>query len=141
MEPNMASRKLLDGLNKALAMDLRATIQYMWHHVMAKGRESQSVGEVLKDIAMQEMKHSEIFADRIFYLGGTPTTTPLEIILGGSLKDMLAADLKAEHESIETCKDIIRTAAEEGDPTTRLLVENILKETEDHADQFRKILE
>ncbi len=52
----MANKKLLDGLNKAIAMDLRATIQYMWQHVMARGMESEAVGEVFKDIAMQEMK-------------------------------------------------------------------------------------
>ena len=31
---SMANQKLLDELNKAIAMDLRATIQYMWQHVM-----------------------------------------------------------------------------------------------------------
>ncbi len=136
----MASKKLLDGLKSAIAMDLRATIQYMWQHVMARGMESEAVGEVFKDIAMQEMKHVEAFAERLFYLGGIPTTTPLEIRTGGTLKDMLKTDLDAENESVALCKEIIKLAIEENDPTTRLLTEKILKETEEHADRYKMIL-
>ncbi len=44
----MANKKLLDALNKAIAMDLRATIQYMWQHVMALGVEGVAVNKVIK---------------------------------------------------------------------------------------------
>lgn len=69
---SMASKKLLEGLNKAIAMDLRATIQYMWQHVMVLGVEGVAVNNVFKERAMQEMKHVESFADRLYYLGGIP---------------------------------------------------------------------
>ncbi len=78
----MASQELLDELNKAIAMDVRATIQYMWQHVMVLGVEGMAVRDVFKEIAMQEMKHSESFADRLFYLGGIPTTKPVDIKVG-----------------------------------------------------------
>ena len=51
------------------------------------------------------------------------------------------ADLKAENESIELCKGIIKMAIEEDDPTTWLLTEKILEETEDHANKFKKMSE
>ncbi len=137
----MASKKLLDALNKAIAMDLRATIQYMWQHVTTLGVEGAAVSNVFKEIAMQEMKHSESFADRLFYLRGTPTTKPMDIKVGKTLKEMVEADLKAENESIELCKGIIKIAVEEDDPTTRLLTEEILRETEEHADKFKRMLE
>ena len=136
----MVNKKLLDGLNKAIAMDLRATVQYMWQHVMALGMESPEVKDILKDISIEEMKHVESFAERLYYLGGTPTTKPLSIKVGGSLNEMLENDLTAEKESIELCKDIIKMAIEENDPGTRLLVEKILAETEEHAHMFRIIL-
>jgi bacterioferritin len=72
----MTSQELLDALNSALAMDLRALTQYMWQHVMAKGMESPEIKEIFKEISIEEMKHAESIADRIFYLGGTPTTKP-----------------------------------------------------------------
>jgi bacterioferritin len=136
----MASQKLLEMLNEALAMDLRAIIQYMWQHVMAMGVEGVAVSGVFKDIAMQEMKHAESFADRLFYLGGKPTTKPMEIKVGVTLKEMAEADLKAENESIKVCKEIIKMATEEGYPATRLLVEKILEDTEEHADKFTRML-
>lgn len=67
-EENMATQKLLDGLNKLIAMDLRLTIQYMWQYVMASGVEGLGVRDVFKEIAMEEMKHAESFAERLFYL-------------------------------------------------------------------------
>jgi len=62
----MASQRLLEALNKALAMDLRAIIQYMWEHVMAIEMEGVAVSNLFKEIAMQEMKRAESFADRLF---------------------------------------------------------------------------
>jgi len=87
------------------------------------------------------MKHSESFADRLYYLGGVPKTKPMDIKVGKTLKEMVELDLKAETESIDLCKEIIKIAAEENDPTTRLLTEEILKETEEHADKFKRMLE
>ena len=108
---------------------------------MTLGVEGVAVNNVFKEIAMQEMKHSESFADRLFYLGGIPTTTPMDIKVGKTLKEMAETDLKAENESIELCKGIIKMAIEENDPATRLLTEKILEETEEHADTFKRILE
>jgi len=136
----MASQKLLDALNKAIAMDLRATIQFMWQHVMALGMDAPGVKDVLKDIAMEEMKHSEAFAERLYYLGGTPTTTPMPISVGGTLKEMLETDLKIEAETIKQCKTIIQLAIEDGDPATRLMGEKILAESEGHEDKLQTVL-
>lgn len=136
-----ASKKLLDGLNKAIAMDLRATIQYMWQHVMTLGVEGVAVSNVFKEIARQEMKHSKSFADRLYYLGGIPTTKPMDIKVGKTLEEMVESDLKAENESIDLCREIIKISVEENDPTTRFLTEKILEETEEHADRFKRMLE
>lgn len=137
----MASKKLLDGLNKLIAMDLRLTIQYMWQYVMTIGVEGLGVRDVFREIAMQEMKHAESFADRLYYLGGIPTTTPMDIKVGNSLKEMAEVSLAAENEAIELSKRLIKAATEEGDPTTAFLIQEILEETEEHADKFKRMVE
>jgi bacterioferritin len=137
---NMASKKLLDGLNKLISMDLRLTIQYMWQYVMAIGVEGLGVREVFREIAMQEMKHAESFAERLYYLGGVPTTTPMEVKVGNSLKEMAEVSLATENEAIELSKGLIRVAGEEGDSTTAFLIQEILEETEEHADKFKRML-
>ncbi len=84
---------------------------------MTMGVQGVAVSNVFKEIAMQEMKHSESFADRLFYLGGIPTTKSMDINVGKTLKEMVEVDLKAENESIKLCKEIIKMAIEENDPT------------------------
>jgi bacterioferritin len=122
-------------------MDLRLTIQYMWQYVMTIGVEGLGVRDLFREIAMQEMKHAELFADRLYYLGGIPTTTPMDIKVGNSLKEMAEVSLAAENEAIEPSKRLIKVATEEGDPTTAFLIQEILEETEEHADKFKRMLE
>ncbi len=135
-----ASGKLTDLLNKAIAREIQVSVQYMWQHVMAKGLESAEISDVFEDVAVTEMKHAEKIAERLFYFDITPTTKPDPIKVGGTLKEMLEYDAKAEEEAIDLYKEIIKQASSEGDSTTRLLFEQILSEEEDHHDTFTTLL-
>ncbi len=135
----MAS-ELLELLNKAIAREIGVSIQYMWQHVMALGMESPEIKDVFEDIAIEEMKHAEKIAERLFYLGGIPTTKPTPINVGDSLKEMIENDLQAENEAIDMYKEIINVASEEEDSTTRLLFEEILTAEEEHKHTFTILL-
>jgi bacterioferritin len=76
----------------------------MWQHVLWKGVKGFAVKDVLKEIAITEMKHSEEIAERIAYLGGIPTTKPAPIFVGENLKEMLEQDKKDEESAIELYK-------------------------------------
>ncbi len=136
----MASKKLLEMLNKAIAMELQVSIQYMWQHVLATGVDSVAVADVFKEFAITEMKHAEAIAERLAYLDGTPTTKPAPIFVGGTLKEMLQTDVKAEESAIALYRQIIKVADGEGDITTRKLIEGILGDEEGHHDTFTNIL-
>ena len=135
------SKELNDKLNQAIAREIQVSIQYMWHHVMASGINSAAVKDVFEKIAIQEMKHAEEIAERLSYLGGTPTTQPDPIKVGGTLEKMLQDDLQAEEEAIKLYKGIIDLARKEEDHTTRRLFESILADEEEHADTFSTLLE
>ena len=135
------SKELNDKLNQAIAREIQVSIQYMWHHVMASGINSAAVKDVFEKIAIQEMKHAEEIAERLSYLGGTPTTQPDPIKVGGTLEKMLRDDLQAEEEAIKLYKGIIDLARKEEDHTTRRLFESILADEEEHADTFSTLLE
>ncbi len=136
----MADQRLLDVLNQSIARELQVSIQYMWHHVMAVGLESPAVKDIFREIAIVEMKHAEQFAERLDYLGGVPTTKPDPIAEGGSLKQMIEADLKAEEEAITLYREGIRLSIEDRDPVTRILFEGVLEAEEDHRKTFRDLL-
>jgi len=137
----MASAKLLDMLNQAIARELQVSIQYMWQHVQWKGVEHYAVTEELKKTAIAEMKHAEKIAERLWYLGGKPTTKPSVINVGDKLVEMLNFDVKAELEAITMYKEIMDIAQKEGDVATREIFEEIEEEEEQHHDFFSSLLE
>jgi len=137
----MASKKLLDMLNKAIAREMQVSIQYMWQHVQWSGVKGFAVQEELEKIAITEMKHAETIAERLFYLGGTPTTKPEPIFVGKTLKEMIRRDIKDEENAIELYKTIIEIAGKEGDVTTAFIFKKILEDEEDHHDTFTTLAE
>jgi len=137
----MTSKNLLEMLNKAIASEMQVSIQYMWQHVQWRGVKGFAVQEELKSIAVQEMKHAEMIAERLFYLGGTPTTKPEPIFVGETLKEMIARDVKDEETAIKLYKEINETALKEDDVTTAHLFREILEDEEEHHDTFSSLLE
>ena len=134
------SKEMLDLLNAAIAREIQVAVQYMWQHVLWSGVKGMTVKDTLKSIAVEEMKHAESIAERLNYLGGIPTTKPDPIFVRGSLIEMLKQDEQNEEEAINLYKQAIQVAAEEGDYTTRRLLEEILAEEENHINTFGKLL-
>jgi bacterioferritin len=136
-----ASPKMVELLNMSIARELQVSIQYMWQHVQWRGVKAFAVKDELKSIAIAEMKHAEAIAERLAYLGGTPTTKPEPILVGESLKEMLEKDASDEQGAIKLYKEVIDLARREGDETTMKLFQQILMEEEDHHDTFTSLLE
>ena len=136
-----ASNSLKDMLNKAIAREIQVSIQYMWQHVQVMGVKAVAVQDKFKSTAITEMKHAEKIAERLWYLGGVPTTTPSPIAVGKSLKEFLELDTKAEVEAIDMYREIIERATKEKDVTTAFMFKEILEEEEEHHDLFTTMLE
>jgi bacterioferritin len=136
----MASKKLKEKLNDAIAREIQVSVQYMWQHVMAKGISGETVKGIFRQIAITEMKHAEDIAERLNYFGGTPTTKPTPIQVGKSLKEMIMIDKRVEEEAIVLYRDIIALAEKEGDLVTVALFTDILAEEEDHHKRFSSLL-
>ena len=142
LEPmTKASDKLREMLNKAIAREMQVSIQYMWQHVQVMGVKAVAVQDKFKQTAIAEMKHAEKIAERLWYLGSTPTTKPEPITVGKSLKEFLELDTKAEEEAITMYKAIIEMAGKEGDVTTAFIFKEILEDEEEHHDLFTTMLE
>ncbi|MBI5755736.1 MAG: ferritin-like domain-containing protein [Nitrospirae bacterium] len=136
----MSTKKIIDALNKDLALEIAATFQYLHHHWTGEGFDSPAVLELFEKISRDEMKHMEMIAERINYLGGDPTTTPAEIKKGGDLAKMMRDDLDGENMAIAQYKAHIKLFDELGDPTSRLMMEGILSDEERHADIWETTL-
>ena len=135
------SKKLLDKLNDAVAREMQVAVQYMWQHVQWGGVKGFAVKSELQSIAVQEMKHAEAIAERLYYLGGIPTTKPTPIFVGTTLKEMIKQNIKDEAGAVTLYKEIIEIAKKEGDVTTAFLFKDILRQEEDHHDTFTTLAE
>ena len=133
--------KIIKALNIDIGLEIGAIIQYIMHEVMAEGMESPAIMDKFEEISREEMKHLEKFADRVNYLGGVPNTKPNPVKVGGALKKMVQDDLDGEYTAIKTYKSQIKMFDEIGDTTTRLMVEEILTDEEDHADTWETVLQ
>ncbi len=137
----MASKELLDLLNKAIAREIQVSVQYMWQHVQWAGVAHFAIKDELKKVAIEEMKHAEAVAERLFYLGGVPTTKPEPIFVGKELKEMMKKDLDDEADAVKLYKKTIILAEKEGDVTTAQIFKRILQDEEEHHDFFQGVLE
>jgi len=133
--------KIIKALNIDIGLEIGAIIQYIMHEVMAEGMESPAIMEKFESISRDEMKHMERLAERVNYLGGVPNTKPAPIKIGGALKKMVQDDLNGEYTAIKTYKGHIKMCEEIGDTTTRLMLEEILTDEEEHADTWETVLQ
>ncbi len=134
-------------LNDALATEIVCVLRYMHHYFMATGVHGMAVRDEFKEHADAEREHADKIADRIQQLGGKPDFNPASLVQrsasqyaeGKSLADMIKEDLIAERIVIEVYQKMIRHFADH-DPTTRVMIEGILRDEEEHASDLSDLL-
>jgi bacterioferritin len=134
-------KELIDALNEDISYELAAIIQYMWHHVMASGVESPAIIDRFRLVAMDEMRHAEMLAERIDLLGGVPTTELAAIQVGGNLRKMIQDDVTGEELAVRMYKEHIKLADGLDDPISRRMLEDILADEERHLHDWETVLE
>jgi bacterioferritin len=134
-------------LNHAVATEIVCVLRYKFHAVCAAGLASEAVKAEFAQHAKEEEQHLDLLAERINQLGGRPDLNPdgvgsraaSEYVEGENLVDMIKEDLIAERIAIETYRDLVRHFADK-DPTTRVLLERILAQEEEHANDMHDLL-
>ncbi|HZP17970.1 MAG TPA: ferritin-like domain-containing protein [Terriglobales bacterium] len=135
-------------LNAALATELVCILRYKRHYYMASGIHAQTIAEEFLEHAQEEQTHADRIAERITQLGGEPDFNPetlagrshSQYVEGESLVDMIREDLVAERIAIESYSEIVRFLAD-NDPTSRRLMEEILENEEEHAEDLRNLIQ
>jgi bacterioferritin len=140
-------QQVLKVLNDVLATELVCVLRYKRHYYMAQGISSDSVKTEFLQHATEEQQHADWVAERITQLGGEPDFSPTtladrsasEYVEGKTLVDMIKEDLIAERIAIQTYSEIIRWLSDK-DPTTKILIEQINKVEEEHANDMLDLL-
>lgn len=134
-------------LNVALATEMVCVLRYRRHYHTAAGIHSEAIKAEFLAHAADELSHADLLAARIVQLGGRPDFSPntlqgrshAEYTESLELRDMIADNLLAERIAIESYREMI-TYVGGGDPTTRRILESILGQEEEHADDMGTLL-
>jgi bacterioferritin len=141
------SRVVIQLLNAALATEIVCVLRYKRHYFMAAGISSESVKAEFLQHAIEEQTHADQIAQRIVQLGGEPNLSPegmlsrshSEYIEGDSLIAMIKEDLIAERIAIDSYIEMINYVGND-DRTTRRMLEGILANEEEHAEDLASLL-
>ena len=141
--------RLLAVLNEVLATEIVCWMRYQRHAISVAGINRVQVAAEFTEHAADEMAHALSIAERISQLNGEPDFSPkglsdrshseYKVYDDGDWVGMLKENLVAERVVIQSYQEIIRWLAE-SDPTTRRLMEGILADEEDHADDLNDLL-
>ena len=144
-----ADRKtVIKILNEALATELVCVLRYKYHYYMASGIHAKGVAAEFLEHANEEQGHADLIAQRITQLDGKPNLSPegllsrshSEYVEGKDVVEMIEEDLVAERIAIDSYREIIQYLGND-DPTTRRMMEEILANEEEHAEDLGNLLQ
>jgi len=134
-------------LQSVLATEIVCVLRYTMNAVAATGISSESVKKEFDEHAREEQEHMRMVAERINQLGGTPDFNPdglasrsaSQYVQGANLIEMIEENLIAERIACEHYRELVRYFGE-NDPTTRVMLEGILVNEEEHANDMHDLL-
>jgi bacterioferritin len=135
-------QEVIDKLNELLAEELTAINQYFLHAEMCEDWGYEKLHETIEHRAIQEMKHAEKLIGRILFLEGRPIVSELnKITIGDTVLKMLENDHSAEQDAVKMYNDAVALTSNLSDNGSKILVESILTEEEDHIDWIEEQLD
>ena len=140
---------IIGVLDDVLATEIVCYLRYTQNAIAASGIDRFQVAAEFQEHAAEELQHALRAAERINQLGGVPNFDPATLARRShteysapeptDLNKMLRENLVAERIVIESYTEIVRWIGA-ADPTTRRLMEKILEEEEEHADDLVDLL-
>ena len=124
---------VIQVLNDVLCAELTAINQYFVHAMMCDNWRLKRLAKHMREESIGEMKHAEELIDRILYLDGVPNMQKyMRINVGQTVSEMHQFDLDLEKDAVARLNPGLELCRGKGDNGSRLLLEKILKDEEEH---------
>jgi bacterioferritin len=136
----MDKQDLIDALNGDLATEFQSIVQYVQHTATITGAEYLSIIDELKVHLGQELKHAQILAEQIAFLGGTPTTQATDVPAWTDSRAALKADLQLEEGQLERYRHRFAQANELGLADVAEAIRPLLEQTQEHVRDLQTAL-
>jgi bacterioferritin len=127
--------QVIDGLNRALTIELTAINQYFIQSKMCKNWGFLKLARKHYEESIGEMKHADKIIERILFLDGVPEIARYDVIrAGGDVKEQFEVDLKLESSGVVAYNELVNLCIQVKDNGTHKLALEILHESEEHVD-------
>ena len=127
--------QVIEILNEVLTAELTAVNQYFIHAMMCRNWRYERLAKHSRDESIEEMKHAQELIERVLYLDGQPNMQRyMKINVGSTIPDQHQYDLSLERDAVVRLNRGIALCRDKGDNGSRLLLEKILGEEEEHID-------
>src|SRR3954464_12661860 len=101
--PMQGNPQIIDGLNRALTIELTAINQYFCQAKMCQNWGFYRLGKKHYEESLGEMKHAEKLIERILFLDGVPEIARYDVIrVGTDVKEQFEYDLQLEMNGVKT---------------------------------------
>lgn len=130
-----ADKQVVRALNQALGQALIAINQYFLHARIAKNWGLEELNEKIYHQSIHEMKWADDLIERILMLEGLPNLQELgKLLIGESVAEILACDLRLETQKTAVLKDAIALCEQQSDFVSRKLLVKLKDGSEEYID-------
>lgn len=136
----MDKKILVKNLNKDLAGELGAIIQYLTYAAKVTGPYRPQLAQFFLAEVADEQLHAQFLANKIVALGGEPTTLPDPVAAAITNRQMLEAILVAEREAVKNYTLRAKEADELGDKGLAVQLEDMVRDESGHSEETERIL-
>ena len=136
----MSKQELIAGLNKDLANEFAAVIQYTVYAAKVTGPFRPQLRQFLLAEVTDEQGHAKLLSDKIVTLGGEPTTVPAKVTVPDSNKGMLEAILESEKQAVINYTQRAAQAEALGLKALVMDLEDMIRDETGHSEETQKIL-
>jgi len=122
-------------LNDVLCAELTGINQYFIHAMMCANWRYKRLADHSREESIEEMKHAQEVIERILYLDGVPNMQKyMKVNVGQTVPEQHEFDLAVEKDAVDRLNKGIELCRSKGDNGSRLLLEKILHDEEEHVD-------
>ena len=136
----MDKKTLIENLNKDLAEEFSAIIQYITYAAQTTGPYRPELSSFFLAEVTDEQAHAEFLANKVTALGGVPTTQANPVTQADSNHEMLKAVLEAEKRAVKNYTQRAKEAEAFGDKGLMVQLEDMVRDETEHMEETARML-
>ena len=140
VDEKMDVSKVIEGLNRALRLQMRSVLQFTWVAASATGIESQTPAREIEGFGREELDDARRLIEKVTALGGQATTDVAGFDPTSLTNDGIQTLIDNETETLEALRRIIPDTGQEArSEALEHLLEHLILRKQDQVDYLVRL--